>query len=83
VRLEDAVDEPALGRREQELLEEEVAAGVVVDHPALGEDELEDAVRVPERGDGGGAAGLPVAASHSQTIRSGAANGRGLSTATG
>jgi hypothetical protein len=51
VRLEDAVHEPALGRRDEELLEQQVAARIVVDHPALDEQQLEHAVAVAERGD--------------------------------
>ena len=69
VRLEHAVDEPALRRRDQKLLEQELAARIVVGVVGVDEHDLEHAVPVAVRGDRGGRAWLPLAASHSQTIR--------------
>jgi hypothetical protein len=60
LRLEHAIDEAPLRGREKELLEQHLAARIVVDHPAFYEDQLEHAPSPPVGLDRRRRAGLPV-----------------------
>src|SRR4051812_4257506 len=71
VRLEHAVHEPALGRGDEELLEEHLAAGERVVLVAVGEDQLERTGAVAIAVDGGRRAALPVHTTNITRLRGG------------